>query len=253
MEEKNTHNLEDKIMTGIESGNVKMRSRFILWSEKIGIGGALTLMLLAAVLACALTIFYLFSADSVSYLQFGQSGFLAFIESIPFPLVIIAAVFLVLVGYMFHKTEHGYKYSYSIIAVVLFVLVLCAGSVFSKTSIPEHIAKRPFAGPIMHPRLGEHTRGVAGLVTETLGDEIIVHSPHSVIHVYIKGAEWKGDGEAPTPGIFIMAIGKWDKDIFAASHIRQVDPQELRILRHRIEREAGVPQHFIRMMPPPMK
>ena len=71
MEEQNSHNLENKIMSEIASGKVKLRSRYLFFSEKLGLRSVAILTILLAVLAFTVILFYLVSADSLNYLEFG--------------------------------------------------------------------------------------------------------------------------------------------------------------------------------------
>ena len=94
--EETTHNLEQTIMSEITSGQLTMRSRFVILAQKFGMGSAVILTVLVAALVFTVILFYLVSADSLTYLEFGNPGIWAFLESFPFPLVItlILLIFL---------------------------------------------------------------------------------------------------------------------------------------------------------------
>lgn len=238
MEEANSHNLENKIMSDITSGKVKLRSRYLFLSEKLGLGSAVALTVLLAVLAFTVILFYLVSADSLTYLEFGNPGIWAFLESFPFPLVITLILLIFLAGRLVALTGRGYKYSFGKLAVVLLFGILSVGSVLAMTTLAEKIASQRFVKPFIHHKMGEHARGVAGQVIAIGENALIIRTPRSNVQVSTEEVRWK---ERPQLETFIVAIGQWQGREFIATHVKLARPEDLRFLRPHVRVPTGEP------------
>lgn len=237
MEEVN-HNLENKIMSEITSGKVKIRSRFVVLTEKFGLGSAVILTLLLAALTFTVILFYLVSADSLAYLEFGNPGVWAFLESFPFPLVITMILLIFLAGRLLVMTGRVYKYSYGVVAVALLLVIFVTGLGLAATNVAEKISDRQMLAPFMHPRLGEHGRGVAGKVIMIGENIIVIRTPRSSVPVNTEELHWRTEDQ-PQLGVFILAVGKWQGPEFVATQIKMVKPEELRFLRPHIRSMEG--------------
>ena len=104
MEPNKNHNLEDKVMESIKGGNVKLRSRYLFLAEKLGLGSALVLTILLAVLFFSLVLFYLQATDNLWYLSFGSRGIYAFLESFPYFLVVALVILILLSDWILKKS-----------------------------------------------------------------------------------------------------------------------------------------------------
>ena len=234
MEANSNHNLENKIMSEITSGNVKIRSRFLVLTEKFGLGSALILTALLAALTFTIILFYLVSADSLTYLEFGNPGVWAFLESFPFPLVITMILLIFLAGRLLAMTGRVYKYSYGVVALALLLVILVTGLGLAATNVAAKISDRQMFAPFMHPKLGQHGSGVAGKVIMLGENFIVVRTPRSAVPVNTQRMQWHAE-QQPELGMFIIAVGKWQGPEFVASQIKIVRPEELRFLRPHIK------------------
>jgi hypothetical protein len=90
--------LENSIMGKIKSGQVKLKSKYIFWAEKLGLGTAFALTVILSILFFNLILFYLKETDNLKYLSFGKFGIFAFLESFPYLLVVVFIVLIVLAG-----------------------------------------------------------------------------------------------------------------------------------------------------------
>src|SRR3989344_1528178 len=218
MEEKKMHNLENIIIADIKSGKVKLRSRYLFLSDKLGLGSAVVLTVLLAALAFTVVLFYFVSADSRNYLEFGNSGIWAFLESFPFQPVITLILLIFLAGRLLSLTGRAYAYSFGKLSIIVLVIIFFSGSIFA------------FAN------LGENGRGIAGQVVAVRENILIVRSPRSDIMVNTSNVNWRRDLRQPELGVFIIAVGQWQGVEFFASHIKLARPKDLRVLRPHIRR-----------------
>lgn len=233
--EETTHNLEQTIMSEITSGQLTMRSRFVILAQKFGMGSAVILTVLVAALVFTVILFYLVSADSLTYLEFGNPGIWAFLESFPFPLVITLILLIFLAGRLLAATGRVYRYSYGVVALVLLSVILVSGFGLAATNVAEHIANQRVFKPMMHPQLGQHARGVAGKVILINEKIIIVRTPRSAVPVNTTEIRWRAQQVQPEVGMFIVAVGQWQGSEFMASQIKIMRPEDLRLLRPHIK------------------
>jgi len=226
----NLKKLEDKVMSEIKSGRVKLRSKYIFLAEKLGLNSALVLSIILAVLFFSLALFYVRATDNLEYLSFGKDGILAFLESFPYLLVVGFILLLLAAGYLITKTDWSYKKPFKYFAVGLIALILITGSVMVYTGISEQIEYqifsnrmpgiffRPFISKIMEP----HGRGIAGKVYEVNSDYLILKTPHgfekiSLLELSCQKVICQDQFEIDQ---FIIAVGKRMDNIFVADKIR---------------------------------
>lgn len=240
MEHTNLPNLEDKVMAEITSGKVKLRSRYLFLSEKLGLGSAVALTILLAVLALAVVLFYLVSADSLAYLEFGNPGVWAFLESFPFPLVITLVLLIFLAGRLVALTGRGYAYSFGKLAIVLLVAIIILGSALALTGVAEKLANQKFIKPLIHLQMGQHGRGVAGKIIAVGEKAIIIRTPRSSVQVNTEQVSHRRQEQFELE-TFIIAIGQWQGKEFVATQVKIANPEDLRFLRPHMRIPMGEP------------
>ena len=131
--------LEDLVMNRIKSGQVKLKSKYIFFAERLGLGTALSFSFVLAALFFNLLLFYLKETDNMRYLSFGKEGVFAFLESFPYPIVIVFIISLLLVSYLIKKNDIFYKSSFSHIIIFLIVSITFFGAVLTYTNVAERI------------------------------------------------------------------------------------------------------------------
>lgn len=245
MENKNFQKLENKIMSEIKSGKVKLRSKYLFIAEKLGLESAFVLSAVLSILFFNLFLFYLKATDNLEYLSFGTSGIAAFLESFPYLLVISFIFFLFLAGYLMTKTDFSYKKPFKYFAISLIVIIMITGSVLAYTDVSEKIEQQAFSenlsGTILKPFLncgiGLHKNGLSGKIFEVSDDYIIIEIPSGLqkVDVYNLRSEEKSGLDKNE---FIIAIGERKDNVFIASQIRIVDQDSMPMIRRGINRSV---------------
>ncbi len=234
---KDSSKLEENIMSEIKSGRIKLRSKYIFLAEKLGLGSALILSVLLAVLFFNLVLFYLRASDNIGYLSFGNYGLLAFLDSFPYLLVVSVVLMIFVAGLIIKKSEFAYKKPFGYLALGLVGTVLVAGAVLTFTNIAENIEQASydypqmgmFFGPFLHHGLGERHGGVTGQVTEMGDGYIMIQTPHSIKKVDItKVANLSTDLSV---GTFVMVVGDSDDSAFQAQRLRVIGGQDFQMIR----------------------
>lgn len=239
---------EKKVMGEIRNGKVTLRSKYIFLAEKLGIGSAIILTALLAVLFFNLFLFYLKASDNLNYLSFGRFGIVAFLESFPYLLIVGFILLIFVAGYFLKKSAFAYKKPFGIVALLLVILVTLAGTglAFGKVGFNERFEREAF-GP--NPRLPfmrhfmpggqrEFGRGVSGKIVLVKNDHIIVQTPRSLERIYFAGlpAEKIKSAQVGDVAIFIGARREGD---FYAQDMRTLNPNEMPMINRNILRRHG--------------
>lgn len=233
----NHTDIQQKVMADIQSGRVKLRSRFVFAAEKLGLGSAVVLSVFVAVLVCTLALFYLTASDALAYLNFGHSGWAAFFDSFPYTLVMVLIGVILLAGYLLKKTDLVYKYSYAYVALGLLLVVVIGGAALAATNVAETLESQRFIRPLIIRTLETRDHGVVGRVMQVAPMTMLVQTPQGDLIIHLEYA-FK---PLPTlePGLFIMAIGKLQPPEFWAERVRVISPDEARLLRRQIIERHG--------------
>ena len=245
MNTDNGQKLENKIMSQIKSGRVRLRSRYIFLAEKLGLSSAFALRAMLAVFIFNLALFYMKETDSLGYLSFGRSGSLAFLESFPYLLVVSFILFLFLAGYMLSKSDYSYKKPFSYLAIGLIAFVMIAGAVLAYTDIPRQIEAKAFADgqmgrffrPFLESGLARREHGLAGIISEVGTDYLLVETPQGVKKISLEKFPQTNFPQFKKEQ-FIMAIGRWQGDIFLAENIRLAGQDGPPMIRRGIHRRS---------------
>lgn len=250
---KNNNNfkqLEDKVMSDIKSGRVKLRSKYVFLAEKLGLNSGIVLTVILAILFFSLALFYMRATDNLEYLSFGKDGILAFLESFPYLLVISLILFLFIAGYLITKTEWSYKKPFKYFALGTLVLVLIAGSAAAYSGVTESIEEQAFKnralGMFFRPFIGrgikQRDRGIAGKIYEINDDYLILETPRGFEKVSLLELHCQNDDCQKLFKIdqFIIAIGKREDNFFVAEKIRVADEEKFPpMIRRGIHRQFG--------------
>lgn len=234
MKNNNLKKLEKKVMAEINSGRVKLRSKYIFLAENLGLNSALILSVILAILFFNLVLFYVKATDNLRYLSFGKDGLLAFLESFPYLLIISFILFLFLAGYLITKTDWSYKKPFKYFAISLVAFILIISSVVAYTDISNYIEEQAFSNrmpglflrPFINRGIESRDRGMAGKIYEIDSDYLIIETPRgfekiSLIELRCSNIlepinckdQFKKDQ-------FIIAIGKRINNIFIADKIQ---------------------------------
>lgn len=241
----NKQKIENRVMSEIKSGRIKLRSKYVFLAEKLGLESAFILSVASSILFFNLFFFYLKATDNLEYLSFGGAGICAFLESFPYLLTAGFILFLFLAGYLISKTDYSYKKPFKYFAASLIFIVMAAGGVLAYTDIPEKIEEqafgnrapgmffRPFIKRGIEPRGG----GVAGKISEVGDGYLIIETPFGAENIDIKNLNPQA-AEEFKKGQFIMAVGGREDEIFIARAARIMDEEKLPMIRRGIHRRS---------------
>jgi hypothetical protein len=243
MNNETSPKLEDKIMSKIKNGQIKLRSKYIFLAEKIELGSAFALSVVLAMLFFNLFFFYLKTTDNLEYLSFGSAGIYAFLESFPYLLVISFTMFLLFAGYFLKKTDFSYKKPFRYLAASLVVFAAVMGGMLACTEVSEKIEEQAFSdsshGYIFKPFLKRgielRNSGVAGKISEIGNNYLIVETPIKAQNVDTGNLEDLNNQQLIKEQ-FIIVIGERKGDVFVARAIRIVGEEKMPMIRREVQR-----------------
>lgn len=222
--------IEKKVMTEINSGRVKLRSKYIFLAEKLGVGSAFILTTILAVLFFTLVLYYLKASDNIGYLSFGSRGLFAFLESFPYLLVISLIVLILIAGFIIKTSDWSYKRPFGYLAISLLGFIIVFGSALAFTNIAERMENEAFGPhpmgkflrPFMTCGFDERNSGIVGQVVSVISEEyiLVVQTPRKLKKVDVSKLENPEVIGLLRPGIFIMAIGEKRGENFAATGLQ---------------------------------
>lgn len=237
-------------MADINSGKVKLRSKYIFLAEKFGLGSAIILTILLAVLFFNLVLFYLRESDNLGYLSFGSRGLFAFLESFPYLLIVGLILLVLLAGFIMKKSGMNYKKPFGYLALALTIFIVLAGMVLAYTNIAQRIERESrgshtvgrFFKPFFGQGSGERQLGIAGRIVEIAGLNIVIQTPRDTQLIDLS-LDTKDSPDDLEVGMFIMAVGVRTPEIFKAERIRVVDLSEMPMVQRGVHERFGDVRH----------
>ncbi|MDD4476554.1 MAG: hypothetical protein PHY40_00105 [Patescibacteria group bacterium] len=250
---KQDNKIEQKVMSEIKSGRVKLRSKYIFLAEKLGLGSAFALSILLAVLFFCLALFYLKASDNLIYLSFGSRGVFAFLESFPYLLAASLVIFIFAAAAILKRSGVSYKKPFSYLAFGLLGFIMLAGTILAFTNIPERIERGTFgkhpAGvffrPFFRDDMEARKNGIAGRVVEIGENYIVAQTPRNVEKIDLSELKIRLR-EQINEGDFIMVIGERKNGLFIARDMRVARPDDMPIIQRSVHQRFG---NFVPLMP----
>jgi len=243
---ENNHQIEKRVMEKINSGRLKLRSKYIFLAEKLGLGSAFILSLLLAVLFFSLFLFYLKASDNLVYLTFGSRGLFAWLESFPYLMAITLTIFIIIASWIIKKSDLAFKKPFSYFIIGLLAFIMLAGTILAFTNISERIeqeslSSRPagrFIRPFFEFGLPDRSRGLAGRIIEAGENYLIIQTPQASKKIDL--SQLTTPLEQPLlPGMFVVILGQRQQNFFIAERIHLISENEMPIIRHGVRGRFG--------------
>ncbi len=243
--EKKSESIESKVMSQIESGRVKVRSRYLFVVEKLGLGSAFVLTVILAVLFFSLFFFYLRATDSLVYLSFGEQGIFAFFESFPYALVIAVIVLVLVGGFLLRKSDMSYKKPFRYFALGMVLFMVAAGSALAYTHVVDIVEEQAyyhFPSALFNPFFASHARhrGMAGQITAVTDNLVIMQAPCGVVQIDTSKLSIENKALCVV-GKFIVAAGVWSGEDFIATRLHSFDADDLPLTARHVRRIIDLP------------
>src|SRR3989338_2615917 len=226
-------NIREQVLKAIKTGEVKMRPKWhfvlrgVFWAVGL-ILAFLTLLYLAGFIVFALRETGIWFVPG-----FGLWGFGMFFLALPWLLILVAFVFLVLLGILVRRYEFAYvrPLLYSTLAIIL--MVVLGGLAFARAPLHRGLFLRFQHGGI--PGVMVDSRNiVAGEVKEISGESIKVNAQRGeTFEIKITPETRFPFGTDLAPGDRIVILGERRDGIMQAYGIRRIDGEMPHMRRFR--------------------
>lgn len=121
---KNMEGLENNVISGIKSGQTKMRPKWRFVLQTALAVTAIFIILLTLIYLVSFIVFALHESGAWFAPGFGFAGWYAFFGALPWTLIFLSAVFIVLLALLLRRYRLGYQWPFIyLLASILFLLI----------------------------------------------------------------------------------------------------------------------------------
>lgn len=185
----NEINLSEKISKTIKEKGVKIRSRFSVLAERLGLESAAVFLVLVSILVIGLIGYALIQSGALEFTDFGFRGIGVILVNFPYELLIIAVLLIVIIAFILKRFDFSYKKNYSLIIAVIVGGVVLFGLTTAALNIPGKIhdfvqnKNIPLVSPFFRERMGynlKHEGAQIGEIIKIKKDSLIIKTPDNL-------------------------------------------------------------------------
>jgi hypothetical protein len=219
--------IKNNILKKIQSGDLKMRSRLEILTEKLGIGSGILLLFAVLIIISGLVSYWLKLNSDLIFGGYARFGLRIFTQTFPYTFVFIFICLFLLLSLMLRKFDVSYKKPFITILSVIIGLVVVLGWFSLNNPIGRGFYQNEgrFLGM---GRMMNNANSINGQVLQVNESEIVL-SIYNGEKVKIKTSN---DTHYPfgTPKISdnIRCIGTWNGVYFNAMGVRVFDENDVR-------------------------
>ena len=224
MAQKN--DLSAVIMEKIEKEGIKIRSKYLVLAEKLGLGSSLVLSIIISALFVNLILYWLKSSQNLDFLSFGSLGFLAFLESFPYLWLVAVVVFLIIASLILKKYDISYQKPYTWLVLTILFLAFMVGGVVAVSGINEKLAQQVSKGrffplkPFYQKGYGlKKKNGIVGKIIKVEKSSLLVDVAGQSVKVIFDQQTRFPHGQDFHLGDWIRVVGKYQGNDFYAQGI----------------------------------
>jgi len=230
--------IKDKILEKIRAEQVKIKSKTAFALQKISLKGAISLLIVMAILVFSLLVFFFQEQSSSQLLGLGVSGLSSFIADLPFSWLIFISTLIILATCLFRKYTLAYRKTWQNSFMNLAAVVILAGALLSVTGFHQGIAAKaaelniPFLKSIYQRALNcdfDQNHILIGQI-ESLDRENksaqILTKGHLIVTLKLYNDTLIIN--APKVGEVLGAVGYKENNIFYAEGIRKIKLSDLK-------------------------
>lgn len=131
------HSMKDSVLSALQKENVQMKPRWHFVLRGIFLVLGIIIILLTALYVSSSIVFSLRQTGVWLVPYFGFSGWLTFVRSLPWLLLILMVAFIVILEILVKRYEFAYGKPFMYSAVVILLLVIAGGVALGMTSLHE--------------------------------------------------------------------------------------------------------------------
>lgn len=245
------YDCSDSIMDCIKSGRARMKARWLVLVEEMGLKTSWILLVLFLIAVINLDLFVLSRGPQWEFMDFGSSGLGIVLKHFPYGWVAFGLLLMLTALYLMKRFEWSYSYPFKIFALLLFLGVFALGGITYATgindSIYQKLVEEPGAGNTflakMYCKLANRelksTHALRGEIMHIEPGSLVIQTPGlNVFTVEIDQSTRFLDREPLRRFDYIKMIGKHDGGVFVASMIKRHEYSEDFMPLRRSERDC---------------
>ncbi len=199
--------IKTRVMADIKSKKVRMRSRLVFVVEKLGLEGALFLMVISGAVFVSLIFYFITSTRLEKFLGLGMPGAKVFFATLPYDYIIFFILALALAVYFANRIELfcGKCERTDTFAVWFFLGALALGIFFGVMGVGS------FLGGWSHNKI-PHNAAIHGKIKNFMDNEVtVVDEEGDVIQVFLPSTKAPTKTDGYMTDKFLRAVGTRDK------------------------------------------
>jgi hypothetical protein len=217
--------IKNKVIQKIKSGEVKMRTRTEIVSEKFGIGGGIVLLFLVLIIISAMVSYWFKLNSDLIFGGYGGYGFRIFTQTFPYAFVFTFIGLFLLLSIILRKFDISYKKPFIGILSVIIGLVFVLGWF----SLNNPYGRRFYQNEGKYFGMGRMINGtnsIYGKVVQVSGETIILQTQDGQNITIQISKETHYPFGSPKEGDAVRTVGTWNGKYFEAVGIRVFDDDD---------------------------
>lgn len=206
------------IKNKIKTGEIRMKSPFVIVMEKLSLKGGIAMLLGLLVLMAGLLAYWTSTNNDLLFGGYGRYGISSFMSSFPYMGVSIFFALFLIVGLLFRTFDFSYKKPFVPLLVMVFIGIVVLGWIFMRQPVGQRLYQREG----YRFQMGGVQNGTMIFGTVVYGDENEIgvrDEDGSVIAVIVSENTHYPFGR-PKVNDSVRAVGEWEGKTFKAVGIR---------------------------------
>lgn len=213
--------IANSVSEKIKRGEVTMRSQLSIMTEKFGLNGGISILLVLLCTIAGFVFYWINSNNDLLFGGYGQYGLSSFVQSFPYIFVLgFIALFIFLIA-IFRRFDFSYKKPFFLIIIFVAIGILIMGWVSIKQPISQKIYQRE--GRFFRMGMMNNNNAVSGVVAEISTKTILIQDEQGDNKIVSFSSDTHFPYGQPKIGDSVRAVGIWDESTFNAFGIRIFD------------------------------
>ena len=235
----------DRIMAQIKTGRTSMRSRWLCYSEELGLRTTWILVVFILIAVINLIAFMVSRGPEGQFIEFGTSGLGVILKHFPYGWLALALALMVFAIVAMKSFSWSYLFPFKLFSILLIGGVFTAGGVAFATGINDTLYQKlieePGSGNSLLAKLYclcanrslDSDKALMGEILDINNNELVIQTPTLDIVTVTANADtlWLDDTEPETFFMVKMLGEKTDDYSFLATHIKVHNVKGMAVIR----------------------
>jgi len=213
--------IADSVSDKIKKGEVTMRSKASIWTEKLELNGGMMILLILLTAIAGFIFYWINSNNDLLFGGYGQYGLSSFIQSFPYIFVTGFIVLFIVLIRIFRTYDFSYKKPFFIIILSIALGILIIGWVSIKQPMSQQLYQQE--GRFFRMGMMNNANAVTGTVIEIKQNGLSIKNKDNEIIMINTSSNTHYPFGQPKIGDQIRSVGSWDGTIFTAIGVRLFD------------------------------